>query len=242
MPNPDLSIVIPAFNESRKIARDIRAADEFLATNRLTGEIIVVDDGSRDRTAEAAARTATGRNTECRILRYETHRGKGYAVRFGMTRSRGRMILFMDSGSCTPCSDILKGLRLIENGCCEIAHASRKMLGSSIRRPQRLSRRISSRFFRTLVRSLFPIPRNLTDTQMGLKAYRGDVGRELYARCRLDGFLFDIEIILHAVKSGYRIREFPITWSSDPDTRLSLFRTIFPSLRELILLLNRRIV
>jgi len=240
--NPHLSIVIPVFNESRKIARDIRAVDQFLVDNRLSGEILVVDDGSRDRTSEAAGRIATGRNTECRILRYETHRGKGYAVRFGMTRTRGRIILFMDSGSCTPCRDILLGIRLIEDGCCEIAHASRKLHDSSILRPQRLSRCISSCLFRTMVRNLFPIPRTLTDTQMGLKVYRGGIGRELYVQCRSNGFLFDIEIILRAVRAGYRICEFPITWSSDPDTRLSLFRTLLPLLREMASLRTNRIV
>ncbi len=216
---PFLSIIIPVFNENGKIATDVRDMRRFLGRHGLKGEIIVVDDGSSDGTADAAKRAAADR-----IIAAGAHRGKGFAVKTGMAASRGDIVLFMDSGRCFPPDEILRGLHLIDKMDCDIAHASRRLRGSVILRPQPPSRRISARLFRRAAAFLFPSLARLTDTQMGLKIYRGHVARELFGRCRCDGFLFDIEIILRALQAGFVIREFPISWKSDPDSRLSLMR------------------
>jgi len=242
MKTPDLSIVIPAYNESKKIGNDICDAAHFLKTHRLIGEIIIVDDGSCDNTAETASSCKIDKDILLRVIRYSKHRGKGYAVRMGMTWTLGKIILFVDSGSCTPYTDILRGIKLINKGKCDIAHASRNLPESVICIPKSLSRRVSSWLFLAGFRKLFPILKELTDTQVGLKIYRGDIGRELYTLSKLDGFLFDIEIILRAAKAGYRICEFPITWSSDPDSRLSLCKMPVSLFRELIILKRNRIV
>lgn len=229
----DLSIVIPAFEEGHKIARDVTAAAQFLQANRLHGEILVVDDGSTDNTAQAAQNVQVPEGVERRVVRYEPHRGKGYAVRTGMTQTTGEYVMFADCGLCIPYGNALEGLEMLKNGACDIVHGSRRHLQSDILKDQPWHRRLISRTFKATVRLVLGVPRDLTDTQCGFKVYKGGVARELYSRCITDGFMFDIEIILRAVKEGYRIGEFPVEWVCDLDSRLSVARTPWPVLSEL---------
>ncbi len=229
----DLSIVIPAFEEGHKIARDVTAAAQFLQANRLTGEVLIVDDGSQDNTTPAAQTAPVPDGIERRVIRYEPHRGKGYGVRTGMTQTTGDYAMFADCGLCIPYDNVLAGLEMLKSGVCDVAHGSRRHLQSAILRGQPWHRRFISHAFKTTVRTMLGVPRALTDTQCGFKVYRGDIARELYGQCVTDGFLFDIEIILRAVKKGYRIGEFPVQWACDRDTRLSVARTPWPVLAEL---------
>ena len=221
----NLSIIIPAFEEQKKIARDILAAAEFLNGNQLAGEIIVVDDGSRDATAAVAESVETPPGARLKVTRYDQNKGKGFAIRTGVLASQGEYVMFADSGLCVPYQNALRGLSLIKSGVCEIAHGSRRLSASTILNPQAWQRRVSARLFRWLVIYGMKIPSHLTDTQCGFKIYRGDVARELYGECHTDGFMFDIEIILRALRKGYRIQEFPIAWTCDRDSRLSLTRS-----------------
>jgi len=229
----DLSIIIPAWNEAKKIEKDIQAVSSFLDQNRLKGEIIVVDDGSDDETTIIAKKTNIPSNTQLNIVRYENHRGKGYAIRQGMNKSQGKFVMFADSGLCVPYQFVLKGIDLIKNGECEIAHGSRKLPESIIVILQKLSRQISTKLFRWMVILWMKIPSYLSDTQCGFKIYKGDIARELYDKCQTDGFMFDIEIILLALQKGYRIKEFAIEWKADHDSRLSLKRNFRPIIKEL---------
>jgi dolichyl-phosphate beta-glucosyltransferase len=230
----ELSIVIPAYDESRKIARDIEAAAEFLNQHQLTGEIIVVDDGSKDGTSQAAKGVKVPPNVKLEVIRYEEHRGKGYAVRTGINRSSGQYVMFADSGSCVPYEDTMRGLDLLRDGACDIAHGSRKMRGCHIEKAQSLYRRLCSKLFHWLVIHDMGIPAEFTDTQCGFKMYKGDVARRLYGQAVTDGFTFDIEIIMRAQREGYRINEFPIDWTCDRDSRLSPTRSSWRVLSELL--------
>jgi len=142
--------------------------------------------------------------------------------------------MFADSGCCVPYEDTLRGLELIKSEACDIAHGSRKMRGCHIEKAQSLYRRICSKMFHWFVIHDMKIPAEFTDTQCGFKIYRGDVARHLYGECITDGFTFDIEIIMRAQKEGYRIKEFPIDWTCDPDSRLSPTRSSWQVLCELI--------
>jgi len=232
----ELSIVIPAYEESKKIVRDIEAAAVFLTDNHFTGQIIVVDDGSKDNTAEVVnnAVRSSPPGIELKVERYNHHRGKGYAVRKGIEQTSGEYVMFADSGCCVPYGDTLRGLELIKSGACDIAHGSRKMRGCHIEKAQSLYRRICSKMFHWFVIHDMKIPAEFTDTQCGFKIYRGDVARHLYGECITDGFTFDIEIIMRAQKEGYRITEFPIDWTCDPDSRLSPTRSSWRVLSELL--------
>ncbi len=230
----DLSIVIPAYNESRKIARDVQQAVAFLAETQYTGQVIVVDDGSTDNTAEIAERVPAPQGISTQAIRYESHHGKGYAVRKGFQASEGDYAMFADSGSCVPYTDTLRGLEMIRNGECDIAHGSRRMSGCKIEREQSLYRRICSKMFHWFAIHDMGIPAEFTDTQCGFKVYKGDVARHLYDEAFTDGFTFDIEIIMRAQQEGYRIKEFPVDWTCDRDSRLSPTRSSWRVLSELM--------
>ncbi|MHC4616974.1 MAG: glycosyltransferase [Planctomycetota bacterium] len=232
----DLSIVIPAFEESEKIGPDIEAASEFLAGNDLAGEIIVVDDGSTDGTSEGAKQAGVRlpAGVSLRVIRYAEHKGKGYAVRTGMKATSGEYVMFADSGCCVPYGNVLLGLEMLKNGKCDIAHGSRKLLESDIQQEQPWYRRITARLFKWLLNKMLTMPPGITDSQCGFKVYRGDVARQLYGQCISDAFMFDVEMILRAQKAGYRIKEFPVEWVCDLDSRLSLTRAPWPVLSELV--------
>jgi len=230
----DLSIVIPAFNESKKIASDVDAAAEFLSAQHLTGEVIIVDDGSEDTTSQIAKNTKVPSGVTLNVIRYEYHRGKGYAVRTGIKASSGQFVMFADSGSCVPYENALRGLEFIRKGFCDIAHGSRKMPDCHIEKNQNLYRRICAKLFHGFVIHYMGISSEYTDTQCGFKVYQGDVGRRLYSKAFTDGFAFDIEIIIRAQKEGYKIKEFPLDWSCDRDSRLSPGRSLYKILKELI--------
>jgi len=215
-----LSIVIPVYNEQNKIEHDIFEADAFLTSEGITGEIIIVDDGSTDETFATAGNAAERIQTHCVVERSEQNQGKGHAVRTGILKSRGEYVLFADSGVCVPFTDTQIGIDLIRSGQCQIACGSRKLSGGHILRPQSFYRRICSKLFHWFLIHDFKKLCNLADTQCGFKVYRGDVARELYAQSSIDGFVFDIEVILLAMSSGYTIREFGVNWTCDPDSRL----------------------
>jgi len=229
----DLSIIIPVFNEAKKIQTDIEAASEFLMAEGLSGEIIVVDDGSTDDTVACAKSIQIDPKVNLTVISYTENKGKGHAVKTGVKASQGQYVMFADSGLCIPYNNALRGLTSLRQGKFDIANGSRKHRDSNIKRKANAFRRFLSSCFRNVIYLFLGIPRHFTDTQCGFKIYKGDVARELYAQCQTDGFLFDIEIILLALKRNAKVMEFPVQWSSDPDTRVFPHRTVFKILTEL---------
>lgn len=229
-----LSIVIPVYNEVKKIAKDIRAASEFLQLHHLTGQLIVVDDGSTDGSIQKASEEASSLNMAFIAVENE-HRGKGFAVKTGILKAESDIIMFIDSGSCVPFDNILPGLKMIDEGKCDIAHGSRLLPDSTIY-GKSICRQIISWIFRKLVSMYLNIPGHLTDTQCGLKIYSASVAHDLFRMSITEGFMFDLEIILRAEVAGYRITEFPIEWTADPDSRLSLYKNFMQMIRELKLI------
>ena len=226
-----LSIVIPAYKEAYKIAADVEAADAFLTKNHIDGEIILVDDGSPDATAQTA-RDLQRRYSSLRVVSYARNRGKGHAIAVGMAQARGEFVMFADAGLCVPYDMAVVGLKMLELDMCDIAHGSRRMRGSIVK-AQPLYRRLGSQFFRMLVYTVVGVPSYISDTQCGFKIYRRSVAQALYGQIVTDGFMFDIEVILRALKEGYRILEFPVLWSNDADTRFNPGSGSLRNLKEL---------
>ena len=228
----DLSIVIPAYKESAKVEGDIEAAAAFLRDNAITGEIIVVDDGSPDGTAERAAAMCAD-HPNLTVLAYRPNRGKGHAVRHGILRARGRIVMFADSGLCVPYEIAKIGIAMIDMNMCDIAHGSRRMRGSIVV-AQPLYRRLGSRAFKLFVHAFMGLPLYFSDTQCGFKFYRREVAHSLFEQAFTDGFMFDTEIIMRALRAGYRILEFPVLWSNDADSRFNPVRHTLRLARDLI--------
>jgi len=237
--NYHLSIVIPAYNEEIKIERDLSLAYAYLATQPFKSEVIVVDDGSSDETYEIV-KSLEPYYKDLRGIRYDINRGKGYAVKIGVLQARGDHILFADAGACVPYIEMKKGLCLLQNGY-DVALGSRALAESQVLKKQPLYRQFGSRAFGLVMRSIIEV-NPIQDTQCGFKIFKREAANAIFNRNKIDGFMFDIEIILIAKKLGYRIKEFPVTWKNDPDTRFNPIRGSIRNLKELwkIKFVNRK--
>jgi dolichyl-phosphate beta-glucosyltransferase len=229
----DLSIVIPAYNEHRKIRKDILDAADFLRAQNLSGEILVADDGSSDGTGEQASKTAVPGQVALRVVTCPQHKGKGYAVRAGVMASCGQIVLCADSGGCVAYTAALPAMGWIRDHACQVAVGSRRLPASRIVRGQPWHRRLSSKAVHKILVLTFPELRDFPDTQCGFKLYSGPVAHELFAKSVIDGFLFDVEILVRAMRKGHTIRQFPIEWTCDPDSRLSAGKSIGPIIVDL---------
>lgn len=231
----DVSIIIPVFNEAAKVGDDINRWAAFLESSNISGEIIIVDDGSIDNTSDLANIAGNNITAQFKLLRTQLHCGKGAAVKRGICASSGDIVLFADSGSCVPCQNANRGIELIQTSRCDIAHGSRLLDSSNITRRQSWFRRYGSGAFHRVIK-MFPETKGLTDTQCGFKIYRGSIARRLYSKVTVEGFVFDIEVIILARREGLVIKEFPIDWSCDPDSRLRVGKKYREIIKEVMYL------
>jgi len=217
-----LSVVIPAYNEARRIGPSLQRAVDYLRSRYGADgfEIIVVDDGSRDRTVTVVKQFMEGA-PEVKLMRLPHNRGKGAAVRAGMVAAIGDAILFSDADLSTPIEEVEPALQLIREGS-DVVIGSRALVGSQILVRQTLLRESLGRLFNRLIRAFLRIP--FRDTQCGFKLFRREAAHAVFQRARIDGFAFDVETILIALRSGYRVREMPVRWINDPESRVTLLR------------------
>jgi len=202
---PELSVVIPAFNEAQRLPATLARIREYLAG--ASYEIVVADDGSSDGTAERAR--AAG-DQALRVVRSEHNRGKGHPQR-----------LMTDADLSTPIEELAR-LRALAGEGFEVVIASRALAGARIEVRQPRYRESVGRAFNVLVRALL-LP-GLHDTQCGFKLFSARAAQEIFTATRLDGFGFDVEALVIARQRGYRIAELPVTWRNDAATRVSTTR------------------
>ena len=227
----NLSIIIPVLNEAKKISDDIISLSEYLINNNISGEIILSDDGSSDRTTEIANQTSLEKNIPLIILKEDEHYGKGHAVRKGVAQSKGEIVLIIDSGKTVKLDFITKGIDMLQNNGYKIILGSRHLPESIIHKQLSWTRRLASVFFRLFTKLLFPSMWRFSDTQCGFKIYDGIIARKLFNRGRINGYLFEIEILIFAKKQNISIMEMPIEWTCDRDSRLPFFSTIWEIFR-----------
>jgi dolichyl-phosphate beta-glucosyltransferase len=214
----DLSLVVPAYNEAGRIRGTLEAMRSHLAARGLAYEIIVAADGD-DGTREIVAGISAG-DGRLAVLGGPERCGKGRGVRLGVARARGRIVGFVDADDKTPIEEMDRLLPWLERGF-DVVIGSRGMADSRVEVPQAAYRRVGSRAFGLAMHALLGLW-NVRDTQCGFKFFRGDVAKDLFARQRIDGYMFDVEILHLANRSGYRIKEVGVRWRDDRDSRLDL--------------------
>lgn len=230
--SPQLSIVIPAYNEESRIEGPLREASSYCSISYESAEVIVVDDGSKDRTSEVVRDLAT-QFPQIRLIRLAENRGKGYAVRTGVVNASGDKVLFADADGATPIAEITRLEEALEEGA-ELAIGSRALNGAGTHVKAKLYRRIMGRTYHMLVSAL--TVRGISDTQCGFKLLRARVAHDLFSRMRMDGFSFDVEVLLMAQRQGYKIAEIPVNWTHQPGSRVNLVLDSLAMTRDLFVI------
>lgn len=229
VPHPKYSIVIPAFNESGRIPATLDAVIGCVRANSWDAEIIVVNDGSTDNTAEIV-RNIARHASELRMIENLGNRGKGYAVRNGVLHALGDIIMFTDSDLSAP---IVEAERLFDAiaGGADIAIGSRWLESGRQTHRQPLYRQFFGRCFNTVCRMVMRLP--FADTQCGFKAFTREAAQTVFQLQTIERWGFDPEILFIALKRGFKVQEVPVSWAHDARTRMSYLRDGMQMLKEL---------
>lgn len=216
-----VSIVIPAFNEEKRLASTLSRIKLYLDSRGGKHEVIVVDDGSTDKTAQVAEEF---RGLSLRVLKNEKNSGKGYSINRGMLEAGGDIVLFTDADMSTPIEFFDHFIKHHENGY-DIVIASRAIDRSLIKKKQPFFREIMGRIFNLCVRLITGL--QIKDTQCGFKSFKRRAVREIYPKQTIYDFGFDVEILYVAKMSGFKIMETPVEWYDSPATKVNALKDSF---------------
>ncbi len=230
MEMPDLSIIVPAYQEADRIERGLKRVVQYAQQSHRKIELIVVDDGSRDATAQVARAIATNDSLSVCVLVNDRNRGKGYSVRRGMLAATGHVRLMSDADFSTPVEEIEKLLPWFEQGA-EVVIGSRNMPDSKLEPPQPWYRRVMGLVFRTMRHML--VLGGIRDSQCGFKAFSAKAAKEVFGRLVETGFAFDVEALALANRLGHRTVEVGVFWRDD---RRSSIRPVRDSLNMFLAL------
>jgi len=208
----NLSIVIPCFNEEKRITQTLSKISSYLKNKGINYEIILVDDGSKDKTLSCVEGF-----DNIIILKNERNRGKGYSVRRGVLEAKGEYILFSDADLSTPIEELERFLK--EIGENDIVIGSRASAESKIIIHQPWWREKMGKVFNILI-NLFII-NGFKDTQCGFKLFRKEPAKKIFSLSKINGFAFDVEVILIAKRLGYRIKDLPVTWINSRESKVN---------------------
>jgi dolichyl-phosphate beta-glucosyltransferase len=225
---PFLSIILPAHNEELRLPKTLSEVDAYIRGQSFAVEVVVVENGSSDRTL-AIAQEHTARMPYLRVI-HEQRRGKGLAVRTGMLAAQGQYRIFCDVDFSMPVTEISRFIPpLLPDS--QIAIASREAPGA-VRYGEPYYRHLSGRVFNTLVR-LLALP-SLQDSQCGFKCFRGDIADEVFPVQTITGWTFDVEVLFIARRRGYRIVEVPIPWYYNPESKIRMLRDSWRMVLDLL--------
>jgi glycosyltransferase involved in cell wall biosynthesis len=220
---PDLSIVVPAYNEASRLPRTLERVGDWVQRKRAVAgleiEVLVVDDGSTDDTA-AVIKEWQSRLDGLRLVSNGTNRGKGYSVRHGMLEARGRIALFTDADLSAPIEEAEKLMIALEDA--DVAIGSRAVDRRLIESHQSAAREMAGRVFNGMVRLMTGVP--FHDTQCGFKAFRMKRARILFEQQRIEDFGFDPELLFLARRHGLTAIEVPVRWAHDPGSKVHMVR------------------
>lgn len=227
----DFSIIVPAYNEEKRLEKTLRIIADYRTKHGLNAQILIVDDGSADRTAELARRLAAeiGR-TE--VVTSPRNEGKGNAVKLGVRAARGRRILFTDADNSTPIEELEMLNREMDASGADVVIGSRYLRESRVKIKQPPQRILIGRIGNFLIRSF--IIDGIQDSQCGFKLFRGAAARDIFGHTRVKRWGFDIEALAIADQRGYKIREVPVSWYDAPNSRLRPLRDAINTFGELV--------
>jgi dolichyl-phosphate beta-glucosyltransferase len=215
-----LSVIIPAYNEEKRLPRTLAEIDKYLRRQDYDYEILVVNDGSRDKTVEVG-KSLMPTIKNLKITGYENNQGKGFAVRFGMLEAKGDYRLFSDADNSTSLDQVEKMWPYFEKGY-DVVIGSRDIKGAVLDPPQPWIRNMvlgeGFKLYRKLVIGLWGIE----DTQCGFKCLNKKATEEIFPKCLISRFAFDPEILVIAQKLGYKIKEVPVYWKNDLESKVKL--------------------
>ena len=224
-----LSVVVPAYNEAKRIVKTLTDMHNFLIKQSFDYEILVVDDGSLDNTVELVTNLKSQVKNLSVITNSENH-GKGWVVKQGMLKATGDIRLFMDADNSTTVNQIMNMLPYFEQGSQAVI-GSRRVEGSQIETKQSLIRDFLGGVFRFIVHTLVPV--GVTDTQCGFKAFTGQAVAQIFSKQSIYRWAFDVEILALARKNGFKIKEVPIVWVNDAESHVK-FSGMVKMLLEII--------
>lgn len=227
---PFLSIVIPAYNEENRIGRALLETFDYLERQEYASEVIVVNDGSTDRTVETICDFKSRAAGRLRIIENPGNRGKGYAVRNGMLQASGSIVLFYDADLATPTSEIIKVIEPIAEGCYDIVFGSRAIDRSLIGAHQSPLRERIGRVGNFIQFAFTGL--RFKDTQCGFKAFRREAAQSVFKRQRIEGFCFDPEILFIAQMQGWRLLETAVRWNHIEGSKLNPITSPIKALME----------
>lgn len=212
MAQPFLSVIIPAYNEAERLPLTLIDVDKHLSKVDYSYEILVVNDGSKDKTADIVRSMEKGIKN-LKLIDNDVNKGKGGVVRQGMLVAGGKIRLFMDADNSTSVDQFANMLPLFKEGF-DVVIGSRAAKGSRLTPPQPLYRQIPGRIGNLIIQALL-LP-GIWDTQCGFKAFTDEVAERIFNLSKIKGWGFDVEILSLALKMGYRIKEVPVIWANDP--------------------------
>lgn len=221
-PNPEgleLSVVIPAYNEEKRLQTTLLSTVEYLRSRSDSFEIIVVDDGSVDQTSQVVREFKQAGYPEVHLLVNPRNRGKGYSVKFGVLNSRGMRVLYADADGATPIVEFERLERAFDLGA-DIAIGSRALASRETSVTTVWYRKAMGRVFNGIV-NIVAVP-DVADTQCGFKLFSHDAARYLFSRQSAERFSFDVELLFLAWKAGFKVIEVPVNWTNVPGSKVNL--------------------
>jgi dolichyl-phosphate beta-glucosyltransferase len=224
-----LSVVIPAYNEEKRLKRTINEIFDYLSKKNFSFEVIVVNDGSKDKTSDVV-RELMKKYQNLTLIENKENKGKGWVVRQGMMKAKGKLRLFTDADNSTPISEIEKFLIEFEKGA-DIVIGSREIKGAILDPPQPLFRRFMGEGFKILRKIILGLW-EIQDTQCGFKCFKSEVVEKIFPKCKINRFAFDPEILILAKRENYKIKEIPVYWRNDLESKVK-FNSIFNMAKDL---------
>jgi len=212
-----LSVIIPAYNEEKRLPKTLKEIDKYLKVQSYDYEIIVVNDGSKDKTGEVVNRLKP-EIKNLKLIDNKINQGKGAVVKQGMLEAKGDFRIFTDADNSTSLDQIEKMWPYFNEGY-DVVIGSRDAKGAVLDPPQNFFRQFVGdgfRIFRKIIVGLW----NIQDTQCGFKAFTKKAAQTIFPKCKINRFAFDPEILIIAKQLGFKIKEIPVYWKNDPDSKV----------------------